>query len=302
MSKIDSLLTSNGFRGESDISGINCAMVSLCEKHFIEKDFAYSTSARSLYINEPCNLFVAIGGSDLISIASVTAGLSVGEALNMAAKAEELLDRELSFSYSEKIGYLSPSPKNCGSGLTFSALLYLPSLRLFGRTELVRRALCDRGISLSPLFSYAEEKNDLYLISFTPYRFADESAAASLFSDAISALCDNESKTLGIILSEKGKIIYAQARRALGALLYCESISECEMLDLISAIRLSRCISNEETCSALPSFEELNFLCSEGLNASVAASAKEGCNSIEECDILRAELIKKYINHKSEVS
>ena len=141
LNKLNSLLTSNGFRGETIAQGISPALLSLCEKQFIERDFAYSDRPRALYLNEPCNLLVAVGGRELISISSVTSGLSVIEAENMASKAEELIDREITFAYNDKLGYLSPSPECTGSGLYFSAALYLPSLRLCKGFDILQKSL-----------------------------------------------------------------------------------------------------------------------------------------------------------------
>lgn len=296
--KLDSILTANGFRGESTVSGVNPAILSLAERQLVERDFVYSDRPRSLYLNDPCNLVIAIGGEQLISISSVVAGLSVIEAKNMASEAEERIDREMTFAYSERIGYLSPDCSDCGSGIRFSAALYLPSLRIRG-AESLNSALLPLGMTLAPMF--AHNCGDLYTVSYTPHFLADEDAASVFFSDTVAALADKEKIELGIIFEGKGKIIYGEARRALGALLYCESMTEGEMLTHISAIRLCHCIS-ADAHAALPSVADLNFLCAEGLNASVTATSKELCSSMEDCERIRASLLSRYIEHKSEVS
>ena len=301
LNKLNSLFTSNGFRGETVAQGISPAILSLCEKQLIEPDFVKSDRPRALYLNEPCNLVVAIGGRDLISISSVTSGLSVIEAENMASKAEELIDREIMFAYNDKLGYLSPSPSSVGSGLTFSAALYLPTLRNDGGEALLR-SLSARGLLLTPMFNASAYTSDLYLLSYTPYFLADEDAATVFFSDTVANIIGSEKEAIGIKYDAKDKIIYENARRALGFLLYSESITECEMLEKLSEIRLALCTSKEIPAKELPSVQDLNYLCAEGLNSSVAVSAKDGCNSIDECNFLRAELIKRYINHKNEVN
>lgn len=296
--KLDSILTANGFRGESTVSGINPAILSLAERQLVERDFVYSEHPRSLYLNDPCNLVIAIGGDEFISISSVIAGLSVIEAKNMASEAEEMIDREMPSAYSERIGYLSPICSNCGSGICFSAALYLPSLSLRG-TESVTECLSSRGMTLAPMFAHAF--GNLYTISYIPHFLADEDAAAVFFSDTVSSLAEKEKSELGILFEGKGKIIYGDARRALGSMLYCESMSESEMLNHISTIRLCLCLGSDPQAS-LPTVSDLNFLCAEGLNASVVATAKELCSSREDCELIRASLLSRYIEHKSEVS
>lgn len=301
LNRLNSLLTSNGFRGETVAQGISPAMLSLCEKQLIEPDFVRSDRPRALYLNEPCNLLVAIGGRDLISISSVTSGLSVIEAENMASKAEELIDREITFAYNDKLGYLSPSPASVGSGLTFSAALYLPSLK-DGGFELLRHSLEPQGLFLSPMFSSPSDRSDLYILSYTPYYLTDEDAATVFFSDSVSQIITGEKERIGIKSASLDKIIYEKARRSLGFLLYSESLCEGEMLEKLSDIRLALCSVKDCAAKGLPSVQDVNYLCAEGLSSSVAASSKEGCTSAEECNFLRAELVRKYINHKNEVS
>lgn len=298
--KLNSLLTSNGFRGESTVSGVTPAILSLAERQLVESDFVYSENDRSLYLNDPCNLTIAIGGRDLISISSVTAGLSIIEAKNLASEAEEALDREIPFAYNERVGYLSSVCSECGSGLTLAAALYLPSLSLCDSFSALDSALSRLGMKITPMFTHSSA--DIYIVSFVPHFLADEDTAAVFFSDTVSAIAEKEKITLGMFFSGKGKIVYETARRALGTLLFCERIDEGEMLSLLSSVRLCHCLGAEIKPTALPSVEELNFLVAEGLSASVIATSKDVCATADDCDRLRASLLSRYIERKNEVT
>ena len=298
--KLTSLLTSNGFRGESTVNGVTPAILSLAERQLVESDFVYADNDRSLYLNDPCNLTISIGGRNLISISSVTSGLSLIEAKNLASEAEEMLDREISFAYNERVGYLSPNCSECGSGLALEAALYLPSLRQCNSLNNLERNLSEIGIKIAPMFIH--ENADIYKVTFVPHFLADEDASAVFFSDTVSSIVEKEKNALGMFFSGKGKILYEDARRALGTLLFCESINEGEMLSLLSSIRLCLCIGEVGSPSSLPSLEELNFLVAEGLSASVIATSKEICTSENDCDHLRAALLSRYIERKNEVT
>ena len=134
--KLDTLLTSNGFQKEGLAANHSPTLLSLAERRLVGSDFVCSKEKRSLYLNQPCNLVIALGGENFISISSITSGLSVIEAKNMSSEAEQTLDRELQFAYCEKIGYVANRISDCGSGMTLSAALYLPSLRHKSSTEL----------------------------------------------------------------------------------------------------------------------------------------------------------------------
>ena len=299
MARLDSILSKNGFRCERPLPGVTLQMLSLAEKQFIERELVYSDKPRALYLNEPCNLSVALGGENLISISSVVSGAGIGEALNMAMGAEELIDREIPFAYKEGVGYLSPDPSECGSGVIFSSALYLPSLCREERYGELSLSLSRAGMTLYPMFS-REDASDVYILSYSPDHLACEESAARYFADTVTFIVDDEKARLGIILKNCDKTIFEEARRALGLLLYCESLSEREMLRLISRIRLAHC-SSPTSSAALPDILTLNYLFAEGLSASIALSAKEKCASYEELERARASFVSDYIEHKNEV-
>ncbi len=298
--RLDSILTGNGFRGERVTMGVNPSILSLAEKQFVERDFVYSQKPRALYLNEPCNLLVAIGGESLINISSIFSGLSIAEAKNMASGAEELIDRELPFAYLDTIGYLSPDPDKCGSCLSFSAALYLPSLRL-SCDNLTLSKLVPRDMSLTPFFADGENSGDLYILSYIPHYLSNEDDDARHFTEYVKSVCEQEKVKLELIYKKSAADLQNEAMRALGALLYSSFISENELFSYLSSIRLCRCASGE-TPSALPPITALNYLTAEGLSASVISSAKEKCDSLTDCDKARASFVRAYIEHKKEVS
>ena len=299
--KLNSILEGNGFRQEKISDSASPYLCSLCERQLIERDIVYSDKPRALYFNDPCNLTVALGGDNYISISSVVPGLAVNEAMNMASGAEELMDRDISFAYSESIGYLSPNLRECGSGMTISAAIYLPSLRLLG--ELSQRILSNSltSMSLAPMMSDGSNIGDVYVLTYSPHFLSDENTAAAHFTHSVQRLIKNEEAMLSALFKDKKHSIYDKARRALGILLYADTLSESEMLSLISDIRLYHSLNKCATC-ALPVINDLNYLCAEGLNSSILLSSKEKCASIEDCDRARATLIKKYLKDKAEVS
>jgi len=298
--RLDAILSKSGFHSERVAPGVSAQILSLSEKQFVSRDFVYSEKPRALYLNEPCNMIVSVGGDNYISISSVVSGAAISEARNMAAGAEELIDREIAFAYLEGIGYLSPNPLECGAGLEFSACLYLPSLRISGLFPSLSHSLSLIGLSLCPMFDGKDNAGDLYTVSYIPHYLCDEGAAAEFFSDTLLSLVEKEKARLGIISKNDDKNIFDRARRALGSLIYCTTLTEREMMSLISDIRLSVC-SADVTDGALPGIQTLNYLSVEGLSASVVASAKEKCLSQDDCSHARATFVSSYIEHKNEV-
>lgn len=300
-SRLKITLEGNGFHGENTSDRATVYLLSLAEKQIAERDFVYSDRPRALFFNEPCNLTVALGGDNYISISSTAAGLGMREAHNMSTGAEELIDREIPFAYSDRLGYLSPNISECGSGATYSSAIFLPSLRLLGDAARRMLSLTSLNMTLSPMMQTESNSGDIYLLSYSPHYLSDEESAVAHFMNTVTRLVEKEETILSTLFKERKKLAHDKAGRAVGILLYSESISEGEMLSLLSDIRLYHSI-NKSTQSTLPQISDLNYLTVEGLNASCILSSGEKCNSIDDCDCIRAALIKKYLKEKTEVS
>ena len=296
--KIGAVLTSNGFKSESIPHGRCNAAYALAEKQLVDCDFAESTMPRYLYVNEPCSLTVALGGKDLISIQAILAGEAIGEAKNIAAGAEELLDRHFDFAFSESVGYLTCQPHKCGSGIELSAALYLPSLSYDNYHAVISDSVSRVGMTLLPMMSDTENSGDVYILSYIPDYLCDEESAVRHFHLTMRKIIDDERSRERMIFPEVSKIIIDAAYRALGILSHAKLLSQGELLSLLSRIRLTYALGyRSQEPYPLPDVTALNFMLAEGLDSSVI-SVGGRCSCREECDELRADFARKYISLK----
>ena len=295
-SKIDDLLTQNGFRKESTTDTDPIYWGALAEKGFIDKDFLDSPFSRAIYFNEPCSLAVSLGGKEHVTIRSIVAGGAATDSRNIASGAEELLDRQFEFAYSESLGYLSSRPSLCGSGAEFSALLYLPSLKLNEKIETLRKECLLSGTSLSPLVASSDNVGDLYLLSYSPSHLCDESKAVVGFETLQSMIIEEEKCEERIIFAKSSKLIIDAAWRAYGVLLYAKQLGLSEMLSLSSSIRFA--LTTVEDKESLPPVNTtaLNTLLGEGGDFSVIAAGNNLCTSREDCDAYRAEFVSNLLS------
>ena len=292
--KIDSLLTKNGFRAEGLPDGDELYRLSLAEKGFVGKEFLSSSAKKSIYFNEPCSLSVAIGGKDLISITSLLSGLAVSDTRNIASGAEELLDGELEFAYSEESGYYSAIPALCGSGAVFSVMLFLPGVKMSGEIASLRALCADGGALLEPAFIYPDNCGDLYSLSLSPSHLSNENTAAESFSALAEGIIDRENSIERMIFEENAKILIDNAWRAYAQLLYARRLDERDLLSLSSSVRFALCAAGDNAKLPPVGVKDLNYLLGEGLNASVALS-RPGIGNDDEIAEARAETVSKLI-------
>ena len=292
LSRIEALLIKNGFRKESFASSESPYLLSLAEKGFADADIISGQGDRAVYFNEPCSLAVAVGGRDLISICSLLSGKALADTRNIASGAEELLDSEFEFAYTDHAGYISSIPSKCGSGADFSVMLYLPALSELGEIH-KKSLLCRReSATLSRAFVYSE--GDLFTVSHSPSHKQSETLAAEGFEALIDKLIEEERTLERIIFAEKSKIIIEKAWRAFGTLLYAKSLEEKELLALSSCIRFALSATDGQADLPPIAIKELNYLLGEGLNASVVAR-KPNCSSLEDCNRERAATVSELL-------
>ena len=293
--KMDELLKQNGFRKEVIPKGKTIEVLSLGEKQFADGDFIDTEGERALYLNEPCNLSIAIGGRDMISIQSILSGLAITESMNIAAGAEELLDNNFEIAYSDKYGYLSPDPHKCGSGAELCAALYLPALSAGEQIEKERNSCRELNIGMAPFSLYQQNPGNIYLISQTISANVSETDERQHFDKICQRIVQNEKNCARMIFKNKSKLIIDKAWRAFGTLRYAKQLGEIEFLSLLSDLRLALSLTDDKSLLPPISFITLNYLLAEGLNASVALTIPAGERSEENCLTARADLVSEQI-------
>ena len=295
LAETDTLMAQNGFRKEVLPPGESADTLSLAEKQFLDGSEVESHAIRTLYLNEPCNLSVTVGGKSFFTVRSILSGKAVSESLNVAAGAEEMLDTAFEMAYSEERGYLSPDPDQCGSGASISVTLYLPSLSVSSASERLRAECARHGVEIVPFSLHGGNPGDLYRITCYLSRNASEKQAAASFEAFCDKIVQNESRLLHSACDQRLDRIIDHGRRAYGLLTYASEISEAELLTLLSRLRLGLILAPDAVALPHVSFTTLNSLLAEGLNGSVIASSPAPCTSETDCRKLRAKLTSKIL-------
>lgn len=296
--KIGSLLSKNGFHRDNITESDTVQLYALAEKGYIDRDLLSPSQIRSVYFNEPCSLAISVGGRDMITVRAILSGAAVTDAKNIASGAEEMLDREIEFAYSDPFGYISASPECCGSCAEFSALLYLPSLSQEGDVSSAALRLSRSDVSLTPFYRDGENSGDLYYLTHIPSHLCDEDLTAASLDRLISAVIEEEITRERMKLKEKSKIIADGAWRAYGSLLYCRLLSEGELLSLSSTIRRAMAICDDKSVSLPPvSAVTLNTLLARALNYSLISEGG-ACTSEEELLSRRAKVVSGILYEK----
>ena len=148
----------------SELSPKQC--VSLVEKRLVSPEFVSDPQGRALLLSKDESISIMINEEDHIRLQVITDGLSLEQAYDTADKLDTLLDENLEFAFSEKLGYLTQCPTNLGTGMRASVMLHLPALEKSKAINRIAGNLSKLGLTIRGAHGEGTEpKGALYQLS-----------------------------------------------------------------------------------------------------------------------------------------
>lgn len=178
------------------------------------------------------------------SIVNIESGFSslnrLRSAFANASKKEEELSSVYRFAWNPEFGYVTARPDCCGTGLEISALLHLEGLHLIGDLDPTLNALTAlrmdvRGCCGDGLKNAAH----LFRISNASRIGIDERSIVTRVGKVLSALVEQESNARIRLIEEMPRVFEDSIERSLAILRSCRLLSDWELLDIVSPLRIA---------------------------------------------------------------
>lgn len=183
---------------------------------------------------------IMVNEEDHLRIQVILPGLQTGESWRLADEIDDELSEDLTFAYSRRLGYLTASLSNLGTGLRISAMMHLAGLAMIGRLSATLRAAIDLGVSVRGLFGEGSKGlGDFYQVSNEVTLGAPERELAERVRGVAVHLLGEERRAREQLLAESRALLTRTARQNLSALRSLEVISAGDALALLSPIRLA---------------------------------------------------------------
>ena len=260
--------------------------VSLAEKNLISPEFASNSSGRALLLSPEEDVSIMLFEEDHVKIQSLLPGLSPKQAYEAALKYDSLLENAFQIAFDEKLGYLTPSPVNIGTGLRASVTLHLYALNSSGEMHKLASTVSKLGMTLRP--SYTERGKvigDIFTLSNQVTLGISEDAALTNLELIAGQLISQEREARSRIIEEPATL--DNIFRSYGILLNAYLLSATELINLLSPVRFG---AGEGKLDLKP--EELTRIFVELQSATLSASKGENI-SVTEREKLRAEEARK---------
>lgn len=183
---------------------------------------------------------ITINGEDHIRIKVITPGRSLNNALEIANKIDNILEKNLDYAFHKKYGYLTTSPTNTGTGLKASYMMHLPILELTGQIKEITVNLGKVGMQLKALYGYATDSyGSIYYLNNALTLGQDENDFIKRVDKLVDKLVDEEEKMRNEILVGDRKLEFEdKIFRAYGTLKYARILKAREAMLLLSDVKL----------------------------------------------------------------
>jgi len=266
----------------------------LFERHLISRELAERQTGSGVFVNEDECCAVMVNEEDHLRLQSLQSGLNLQKAWDVADELDNALEKNLSYAFSSKLGYLTACPSNVGTGLRASVMLHLPGLCLTEEIKPVINAVSKIGLAVRGLWGEGSEASGhMFQISNQVTLGRPESEIIASLEQIVLEVIEHE-KNARLRLMDKQEIrVHDHVGRAYGILAHAALLTTGEALDLLSALRMGvdlGLMPHMQRCEIDQLFIRIH----------PAHLQKEagGVLSPEERDIKRAQLVRKFLEDK----
>lgn len=263
----------------------------LAEKHLISQEFAKSNNPyKAIIINDEENICIMVNEEDHIKLQVFCSGLDIENLMNLAIEIDEKLEKIVTYSYSEKYGYLTACPTNVGTGLKASVLLHIPGLRLTGNLRKILNVVNNFGMNVRGVYGEGTNvEGDMYQISNNQTLGIAESEITKNIKLITQKVMQQE-RVARKYLAKKNIELEDKIYRDYGILTNARKISEEESIELLSIIKMGIDLGILEELNDKKVSELLLYVRGANLQKRLGKSL-----TIYEQDIERANIIKEIV-------
>lgn len=266
----------------------------LFERHLISRELAERQTGSGVFVNEDECRAVMVNEEDHLRLQSLQPGMNLQKAWEVADELDNALEKNLSYAFSSKLGYLTACPSNVGTGLRASVMLHLPGLCLTEEIKPVINAVSKIGLAVRGLWGEGSEASGhMFQISNQITLGKPESEIIATLEQIVLEVIEHEKNARLRLMSKQEIRVHDHVGRAYGILANAALMATGEALDLLSALRMG------VDLGLMPNMQrrEIDQLFIRIHPAHLQKDASVAL-SPEERDIKRAQLVRKFLENR----
>ena len=264
----------------------------LFEQHLISKELIENKDISSVAISEDEKIIIMINEEDHIREQAIESGFNLYRPYRKLSKIDDEIINNLPIAFDKKLGFITASPSNLGTGMRASVMLFLPALERLGKiNDLIVEAKTS-GLTVRGIYGEGSKAlGQFYQISNQCSLGLDENEIIDKVSEFGYSLCKREQEAREYLLKNEYEICKDLSLRAYGVLTNSFTLEEGEMIELLSDVKFGQVLGFIDVNSE-EKFQKLYF---EGMKANL----KELFEFFDEKkeNIIRAEYISNKVKN-----
>jgi protein arginine kinase len=262
------------------------------ERYLISREFLKGGIQRYVVVHPEQTVSLMINEEDHIRLQMIMAGMNLRALWKTIDEIDTELEKNLPFSFSTRLGYLTACPTNVGTGIRCSVMVHLPALVMTRRIEQVFHAVTHMGCTVR---GYAGEGSDivgnLFQLSNQWTLGITENDTLTKLEALVDNILNQERIAEAELYHENKMKIEDRVWRAYATLSQARVLSSGEAIELFSIIRLGRSLEILDS----PAVQRINEMMIETRPAHLQKRAGSTLTAMER-DVCRAKLIRDWFN------
>jgi len=221
----------------SRLDGLDRQM--LVERQLISREHSETQGRRGAGVSSEENVSLMVNEEDHLRMQVLRSGFALNECWAEIDKIDDAIEENVTYAFSERLGYLTACPTNCGTGIRVSVLLHLPALVASKEIQKVFQALQKIGLAVRGLYGEGSHAmGDFYQISNQVTLGKSEQQLIKTIQDVVPNILSYERRVRTTMVKEKRQELHDQVSRSYGILSSAQSISSEETMHLLSSVRM----------------------------------------------------------------
>ncbi|MCL2540533.1 MAG: ATP--guanido phosphotransferase [Firmicutes bacterium] len=263
----------------------------LHERRLISKDLFQNALNGIVALNNDESISVMVNEEDHIREQCILPGLFLLECFEELNNVDDELLSGLNIAFDSKLGFLTSSPTNLGTGMRASVMCFLPALTILNKINDSILNMTKLGITVRG--GYGEGSNAegyMYQVSNSSTLGISEFDIIRNVTEAVRALAKEEAAARVVLYREQATGLTDEVFRAWGILTNCFKLDMHEFLMLLSKIKMGVALGIIGLKNA-GLLDELDVKCRPYNLIKTSGRELKG----EEIDIFRADYLGKLL-------
>ena len=264
----------------------------LVERHLVSSDLIKRSDYTGILIDRAEEICIMLNEEDHIRLQCILPGNQVKKAWDTIDKVDDLVEKSVEYSYDGNLGYITSCPTNVGTGMRASVMMHLPALVHVGHINLLLQTISKIGLTARGLYGEGSEAlGHIFQMSNQVTLGPSEDDIVANLEIVVKQIADKEKSAREAIYKKSGIELEDNIYRSLGVLKYARKLNLEEFMALLSQVRLGVALGIIKDIDLV----EVDRIMVAGQPANVRTYAIEHDSSVEDMDIMRAEMATRLI-------